>query len=83
MIDNSFVYAVNKSLEKQRKRESRKAVKEDRLRDILIKKNLQLGINAMKKDFNKSELKLIADLGYMDYLIMNEKYYKRDKDSKK
>jgi len=76
MIDNSFVYAVNKSLEKQRKRERKKAVKEDRLRDILIKKNLQLGINAMIKDFNKSELKLIADLGYIDYLIMNEKYYK-------
>lgn len=61
----------------------KRSVKEDRLRDILIKKNLQLGINAMRKDFNKSELKLIADLGYMDYLIMNEKYYKGAEDSKK
>jgi hypothetical protein len=79
MIENGFVYAVNMSLEKKRKREARKAVKEQKLREILIRKNLQLAINAVRADFNKTELTLIESLGYMEYLIMNEKYSKKKK----
>lgn len=76
MIENSFVYAVNIAAEKNRKKEARRSIKENKLREILNKKNLQLAINATRKDFNKTELKLIDELGYYDYLIMNEKYYK-------
>jgi hypothetical protein len=79
MIENSFVYAVNISLEKKRKREARKAVKEQKLRKILLRKKLQLAINAVRADFNKTELALIESLGYMEYLIMNEKYSKKKK----
>lgn len=76
MIENGFVYAVNKSLEKQKKKEEKRSIKENKLRKILLRKNLQLAINAKREHFNKTELKLINDLGYTDYLIMNEKYYK-------
>jgi len=73
MIENSFVYAVNIAAEKNRKKEARRAIKENKLREILIKKNLKLAFNATRADFNKSELKLISDLGYYEYLIMNER----------
>lgn len=76
MIENGFVYAVNKSLEKQKKKEEKRSIKENKLRKILLKKDLQLAVNAKREHFNKTELKLIEDLGYMNYLIMNEKYYK-------
>jgi hypothetical protein len=79
MIENGFVYAVNISLEKKRKREARKAVKEQKLRKILLRKKLQLAINAVRADFNKTELALIESLGYTNYLIMNEKYSKKKK----
>jgi hypothetical protein len=72
MIENSFVYAVNIAAEKTRKKEARRAIKENKLREILIKKNLKLAFNATRADFNKTELKLIRDLGYYEYLIMNE-----------
>lgn len=38
MIENGFVYAVNKSLEKQRKKEEKRSIKENKLRKILLKK---------------------------------------------
>jgi hypothetical protein len=79
MIENSFVYAVNIYSEKKKKKEAKRSIKEQKLREILIKKDLQLGINAMKKHFNKTELSLIESLGYTNYLIMNEKYFKKNK----
>jgi hypothetical protein len=42
--------------------------------DLFDKKNLTLAGTAKRKDFNKAELKLIADLGYLHYLEINEKY---------
>lgn len=67
MIENSFVYAVNKSLEKQRKKEQKKSDNMDKLYKILRKKNLTL-VNAKKSDFNKTQLKLIEKLGFLHYL---------------
>lgn len=74
MIENGFVYAVNKSLEKEAKKQARKDKKMNKLYKILKEKNLQLAVNATKKDFNKTELKLIDSLGFIHYLEMNEKY---------
>lgn len=74
MIENGFVHAGLTSLEKSRKREARRQKKVDRLYEVLRKKGLKLAGTAKRKDFNKSELKLIADLGYMHYLEINEKY---------
>lgn len=76
MIKNGFVYAVNKSLEKTRKKEERRDKKMAKLTEILKKKKLQLAINAKRKHFNKTELKLIDDLGFTHYLIINEKFCK-------
>jgi hypothetical protein len=47
----------------------------------LLRKKLQLAINAVRADFNKTELALIESLGYTNYLIMNEKYSKKKKNS--
>lgn len=69
MIENSFVYAVNKYQEKQRKKQKAYDTKMDKLYEILKKKNLTL-VDAKQSDFSKTQLKLIEDLGYMHYLEM-------------
>jgi hypothetical protein len=74
MIENGFVYAANVSSERIRKQEARRQKKMDKLYAILEKKNLILAETAKREHFNKSELKLIEDLGYMHYLEINEKY---------
>ena len=71
MIENGFVYAVNISAEKTRKKEKVKSSKMDKLYKILNDKNLTLDV-AIETDFNKSELKLIKDLKLYHYLEMNK-----------
>jgi hypothetical protein len=67
MIDNGFVYAVDKALLKENKKEKKKNERMDKLYKILNEKNKTL-IKCKLSDFNKSQLKLIQQVGLIHYL---------------
>jgi uncharacterized protein YfkK (UPF0435 family) len=67
MIDNGFVYAVNKALLNKQKKENKKHERMNKLYQILKKKNKTL-VDCKLSDFNKSQLKLIQQVGLIHYL---------------
>ena len=73
MIENGFVHAVNKSLEKEQKRKDKEQAKKEKLYKILAKLDKSL-IELKTEDLNKTELKIVKDLGFGHYLEINDKF---------
>ena len=73
MIENGFVHAANKALHKERKQENRLQTKKEKLYKILEKKGKSL-VELKTEDLNKTELKIVKDLGFGHYLEINDKF---------
>lgn len=60
MIENGFVYAIDKSIEKRRKQEERKSKKTAKMYAILDKYNTCLP-DLRKEQLNKTEYKFVIE----------------------
>jgi len=70
MIENGFVYAIDKSIEKRRKQDIKDSLKNDKLREILIKHDVALNEKFSIKDWTKTDiLKLYKSSKYPMRLI--------------